>query len=606
VVKKLPVNSHLNFDLLVPFIYLKETGINLDDWGNNSHYTYVELQKDVDYKKVSEKIKNFIKKHNEGSTTEIFLQNVKKIHLYSSGKFTADLGGHGDIDSVRIFGIVAFFILIIACINFMNLSTAQSARRAKEIGLRKAAGAGKGKLVMQFLGESVLIAFVACIIAMILAEVLLQSFNQLSGKQLNISYHSLKLYLYLISLVLFTGFFAGSYPAFFLSAFKPVNVLKGAINKNPGNSGFRRVLVIFQFSISVFLIICTLIIGSQLRYMQNKKLGLHKDNIGYFFFGQEIRQRRNTLKNELLKNPDILSSTISNQLPTYIVNSSDGWQWEGKNPDDDILFHMVSVDEDYANTFKLEIREGRFFSTDYPSDTLSAVINEKAAAIMGFENATGKTLTIAEFNLKIIGVVKDFHFKSVHNKIEPLVMFMNPSQYYVCFVRMNPDHVTAAVDYVERTARKLDPDSPVYFNFLDKDYDNLYRSERRMGKIFNYFSFLAIIISCLGLIGLSSFIIERRRKEIGVRKANGAKTHEIFALLSKEFMTWVLLSILIATPVAWYVMNNWLRNYAYHAQINWRVFLTAGLVAIVIALLTVSWQSLRASRRNPVETLRYE
>ncbi len=606
IVEKLPHNSHIDFVILTPFNYLKETGVDLNNWGNNSYYTYIQLQKGTDYKTIDAKIKDFIKKYNEGSTTEIFLQNVKDIHLHSSGKFAADLGGHGDISYVRIFGIVALLILIIACINFMNLSTAQSARRAKEIGIRKVAGAGKRKLILQFFGETIFIAFVAHIIAMILVELLLPTFNHLSGKQLDIDYANIRLYIWLITLILFTGLLAGSYPAIFLSSFKPINVLKGVINKNPGHSGLRRVLVILQFSLSVFLIISTMIIGSQLHYIQNMKLGLNKDNIGYFYFGQNIKQKRLTLKNELIKTPGIVSVSISNQLPTYIVNSSDGWSWEGKNPDDDILFHMVSVDEDYAKTFKLEMKEGRFFSSEYSADSIATVINEKAAEIMGFKEPVGKVLTIWQYKLKIIGVVKNFHFKSAHNKIEPLVMFMNPDNYNVCFVRLNPDNVTKTVDYIKKTVKMLDQDSPVYFNFLEKDYDNLYRAERRMDKIFSYFSLLAIIISCLGLIGLSSFIIERRTKEVGVRKTNGAKSVEIFALLSREFIFWVILSILIASPVAWYAMNRWLQNYAYHTQISWWIFCIAGAAALIIALLTVGWQSFRSANKNPIEALRYE
>ena len=606
VIKKLPHNSHMDFNLLIPFVFLKETGTDINNWGNNSYYTYVELQKDADSKAVDAKIKNFIKKYNEGSTTDIFLQNVKKIHLYSSGKYTADIGGLGDITHVKIFSIVALLILIIACINFMNLSTAQSARRAKEIGMRKVVGAGKSKVILQFFGESIFMAFVAHIIAMILVEILLPTFNNISGKQMDINYQSINLYVILLSIILFTGLLAGSYPALFLSSFNPLNVIKGAINRNPGNAGFRRLLVIIQFSLSVFLIICTLIIGSQLKYIRNVKLGLNKDNIGYFWFGKDIRGSRGALKNELLKNPDIISTAISNQLPTNVMNSSDGFKWEGKNPDDDVLFHMLAVDEDYAKTFKLEMKEGRFFSTDYPSDTFGVVINEKAADVIGYKDPIGKPLSVWKYNLHIIGVVKDFHFKSVRNKIEPLVMFMDPDQYSVFFIRMNPENVTQTVKFVEKTVKKFDPASPVYFNFLDNDYNNLYLSEEQMGKIFDYFSLLAIIISCLGLLGLSSFMAERRTKEIGVRKVNGAKTNEIFVLLSKEFTIWVSISFIIASPLAWYVMDKWLHSFAYHTKMGWWIFAAAGIIALAVALLTVSFQSFKAAGKNPVEALRYE
>ncbi|MBN2347595.1 MAG: ABC transporter permease [Bacteroidales bacterium] len=606
VIKEYPNNSHLQFNLLVPFKYLKETGTDLDNWGNNSIYTYVELQKDVDHKILNEKITGFIKKYNEGSTTEIFIQNIKKVHLHSSGKFTADIDGHGDIANVRIFGIVAIFILLIACINFMNLSTAQSARRAKEIGMRKVSGANKGKVIVQFFGESILIAFVAHVIAMIFVELLLPGFNNLSGKQLDVNYNSYKLYLGLISIIIFTGLLAGSYPALFLSSFKPLNVIKGVISRNPGNSSLRRILVILQFSLSIFLIICTLIISSQLNYIQNRKLGLNKENISYFRFGEDIRQKRTTVKDELVKNPNIISASVSNQIPTSILNSSDGLSWEGKSPDEDILFHMVSVDEDYANTFKLELHEGRFFSKDFPSDSLSVVINEKALDIMGIEDPIGKTLSLWRYNLKLIGVVKNFHFKSIRTKIEPLIMFMNQDSYNIYFMRMNPDNIISTVEYIEKIFKKFDPASPFHINFLDKDYDNLYRSEKQMSKIFNYFSLLAIFISCLGLIGLSSFMVERRTKEIGIRKTNGARTIEIFTLLSKEFVLWVLISFLIAAPVAWYVMDKWLQGFAYHTNLNWWIFILAGLLCLIIAILTISWQSYWAARKNPVEALRYE
>ncbi len=606
VIKKLPHNSHMDFSLLIPFKFLRETGTDINNWGNNSYYTYVELQKDADPSAVDAKIKNFIKKYNEGSTTDIFLQNVQKIHLYSSGKYTADISGLGDITHVKIFSVVALLILIIACINFMNLSTAQSARRAKEIGMRKVAGASKRKIILQFFGESIFMAFVAHIIAMILVELLLPTFNNISGKQLDINYQSINLYIILLSIILFTGLLAGSYPALFLSSFNPLSVIKGVNNKNKGNAGFRRVLVIIQFSLSVFLIICTLIIGSQLKYIRNIKLGLNKDNIGYFWFGKDIQKKRVALKNELLKNPDIISASISNQLPTNVGNSSDGFKWEGKNPDEDVLFHLLAVDEDYAETFKLKMEEGRFFSTDYPSDSFAVVINEKAAEVIGYKDPIGKPLSVWQYNLHIIGVVKDFHFKSVHNKIEPLVMFMNPDWFNVFFVRMNPENITETVKFIEKTVKKFDPVSPVYFKFLDKDYDNLYRSENQMGKIFNYFSLLAIIISCLGLLGLSSFMAERRTKEIGVRKVNGAKNNEIFILLSKEFTVWVIISFLIASPLAWYAMNKWLHSFAYHTKMEWWEFLVAGLILLAVALLTVSFQVYKAASKNPVEALRYE
>lgn len=603
VVRKLPHNSHFNFDFLVPFEFLVNVEQGYKAWYNNSIYTYVELQKGTDDKLLNEKIINTIQKHFEQTNTEIFLQNVKKIHLYSAGKYTADMGGLGDITYVRIFSLIALFILVIACINFMNLSTAQSARRAKEIGMRKIAGAKKGKIVFQFLGESILIVFMAHIIAMILVEILLPGFNILTSKQLDVNYMGLPLYISLISIVLFCGLLAGSYPALYLSSFDAIKVVKGLEYRNPGNAGFRRILVIFQFTLSVFLIICTLTIGNQVSYLQNNKLGINTDNIGYFGSGPAIQ--RKPMKNKLLQNTDIISVATADQNPVNMVNSRGGITWEGQS-EGDILFHVVYVDEDYARTFKLEIKDGRFFSDIYTTDTLAVVVNEKASEIIGSDQVIGKFLSIGDESYKIIGIVKDFNFKSLHTPIEPLIMLTNPRVGGIYFIRMKPENTMETVKFIESAYKSFDPGRPIDFHFLEDDYENLYRTEQRTGTIFNFSSLLAIMISCLGLIGLSSFMAARRTKEIGIRKANGAETFEIFTLLSREYVFWVLISIAIASPVSWYAMNRWLQNFAYRTTINWLMFALAGIIAITIALLTISLQSWRAASRNPVEALRYE
>jgi len=607
VIKK-PHNSHLRFDFLVPIELLKERGAPINDW-RYLCYNYIELQKGTDGKLLDNKIRDFLKKHIKGSDSEIFLQNIKKIHLFSSRKFTYDISGHGDITSVRILGLIAVFILLIACINFMNLATAQSARRAREIGVRKVVGANKRKIIAQFLGESLLIILVAHVIAMILVELLLPGYTNLIGKQLAVNYQSAGLYLGLITMVLFCGLLAGSYPAFYLSSLKPLDTMKGVINKNPGNTQFRRVLVVFQFTLSILLIISTLIVGKQLRYFQNMKLGFNKDNIGYFQFpAAPWDPKLKTIKKELLNNPDILSVTkifINYNNPLNIEGTSGGYKWEGKKEGDDVLFYTLGADEDYAKTFQVELKEGRYFSSEFSTDNTAIVINEQAAKIMGFKDPIGEKITTPQgTKLNIIGVVKDFHFKSLHYKIEPLIMQIGSSNTF--FIRMKYDKLTSIVESVKKTYDSFKPDIPLDFHFLDDDYDNLYRTERRLGKIIGYFSFLAIIISCLGLIGLSSFMTERRTKEIGIRKINGAKSFEIFFLLSKEYILWVLISIIIASPIAWFVMNKWLQNFAYRISIGWWIFALAGVIALLIALLTVSWQAYRAANKNPVEALRYE
>ncbi len=606
VVREFPRNSHLQFEALAPFKYLQETGIDLNDFGSNSYRTFVELQEGISQATVDSKIIHFLERFDEDLSTDLHLQNIEDVHLYSSGIYVVDFGGLGDITYVRIFAIVAIFILLIACINFMNLSTAQSSKRAKEIGMRKVSGSSKRKIVVQFLGESIIVAFVALVFSMIIVAVMLSSFNAISGKDLVVNFGSYKLYLALLILVVVCGLLAGSYPALYLSSFDPLKVIKGAVSNKAGKGQFRRILVITQFSLTVFLIICTLFISRQIDYMQNKKLGLNKDNIGYFSFGDDIRQNSKALKNELLLNPDIIGVTMSQQHPAYILNSTSGFNWEGKNQEDETLFHTVVTDEDYATTFKIEMKDGRYFSTDFPSDDSTVVINEKAAEVLGFKQTAGKILSAGDRDYEIVGVVKDFHFKSVRNKIEPLIMFLNPNRYRVCFIRMQPNNIKASVDYIEKTAKGFDPTSSIDFRFLDDDYDMLYRSEARMGSIFNYFSILAIIISCLGLIGLSLFMAERRTKEIGIRKTNGAKTKEVFSLMIKEFISWVIISILIASPCAWFAIQKWTQQFPYHTNISLWIFVTAGSIALSIAIVTVSWQTFKAARRNPIEALRYE
>ena len=602
VIKSFPQNSHIQFDFLVPFKLLKEVGLNYNDWGGFRCPAFIELKEGTDSKLVGIKIKDIIKRNLKESNSEIFIQNIKKIHLYSSGKYTEVIGTPGDITYVRILSLIAAFILIIACINFMNLSTAQSVRRAREIGVRKVAGANKGKIVIQFLGESLLIVFVANAIAMILVELLLPGYNNLTGKQLVVHYQSAGLYIGLVTIVLFCGLLAGSYPALYLSSLKPLDTMKGIINKNPGSAKFRRVMVVFQFSLSILLIICTLIVEAQLKYMQNKELGLNTENIGCFGFRFGVQ--RETLKKDLSNNPDIVSVTIANGSPSNFLYSESKIEWEGKKEGDVVLFYLSGVDVDFARTFQLELKEGRFFSTEFSTDNTAAVINEKAAKIMGLTDPIGKIISRNGLKLRIIGVLKDFHFQSLHSKIEPLIMQLNAGNF--CMIRMKPGNIKSTVDYIKKTIKSYNLPYQINFRFLENEYDNLYRTERRMGKIFGYFSFLAIIISCLGLIGLSSFMAERRTKEIGIRKINGAKSNELFSLLSKEYIILVIISIIIACPIAWYVMNKWLQSYAFRISIGWWVFALAGVIALVIAFLTVSFRSYRAANKNPVEALRYE
>jgi ABC-type antimicrobial peptide transport system permease subunit len=615
VAKSLPHNSLVQLGLLLPFEFLMkpelQTGI-INDWRKLFGSSFIELNEGADNKSVEDKIKGIIKRNSKDINAEIFLQNIKKIHLYSRGKYWNDFFYLGNITYVRLASLVAVLILTIACINFMNLSTAQSSRRAKEIGVRKVAGANKRKIIFQFLGESLLIVFVAHVIAMILVELLLPGFNNIMYRgvaEVEVNYQSAGLYIGLITVVLFCGLLAGSYPALYLSSLQPMNIMKGIINKNPGNARFRRILVISQFTLSFLFIICTLIVGTQINYIQNKNLGLNIDNIGHFEFTYGIQ--RETLKNELSNNPDIVSVTITghqNVLNNWAAVSS--VNWKGKKEGDDVSFSVLNADKDFAKTFQLELKEGSFLSNnEFSIDTTVVVINEKAAEIMGFRNPIGEVISDRNgLKFSIIGVVKDFHFKTLRSAIEPLVITPIPPSTPggTCYIRMKPDHITSTVNHIRNIFKSHNLDYTLNIGFLEDDYDSMYIVEQTAGTMLGYLTFLAIIISCLGLIGLSSFMIERRTKEIGIRKTNGAKTIEIFTLLSKEYFTMVIISFIIASPIAWYVVNIWLQNFAYRTNIGWWVFALTGVMVMVIAMLAVGFQTYKAASKNPVEALRYE
>jgi ABC-type antimicrobial peptide transport system permease subunit len=398
---------------------------------------------------------------------------------------------------------------------------------------------------------------------------------------------------------------AGSYPALYLSSLKPLNIINGIINK-PGKAGFRRVMVVLQFSLSFLLIIFTLIVGNQLKYLQHKNLGLNIDNIGHFTFRYGIRNE--TLKAELGNNPDILSTTIEAPDVFDADGTARSFDWAGNKANGEFFFSALYTDADFAKTFQLELKDGRFFSPDFPGDSTALVINEKAEEIIGFKEPIGKILSSSGVKFRIIGVIKDFHIKSLHTKIDPLVIMKLWKNAIGgnCYISMKPGHNTSTADYIMKIFKSHNLDYPLQLKFLDDEYDKLYRTEQRIGKILGYSSILAIIISCMGLIGLSLFMIEIRTKEIGIRKVNGAKSIKIFLLLSKEYLVLVLISILIASPIAWFGINKWLQSYAYRITLNPWIFAVVGLIVLFIALFTVGLQSYRAARKNPVEALRYE
>jgi len=606
VFNNVPENSHLRFDYIIPFKILNQFGARTDNWGNNSYYTYVQLQSGFRSKDVDKKIIDIIKKNNEGSTTEIYLQPLVDIHLYSGSKYTADINGHGNIEYVNIFSLVAIFILLIACINFMNLATARSARRAKEVGLRKVVGAMRFQIIRQFFIESIILTFIALSFAVIIVNIFLPLFNELAGKTINFWDSSIAIYSGLLILVILTGIVSGSYPALYLSSFVPAKILKTGNTSDRKGSKFRKVLVILQFTLSIFLIICTTIIYNQLDYIQNKNLGFQRENIVFTSVTDKVKEKIESVKTELQKNPDILSASVSNSIPTYYGNSTSGIDWEGKNPDDIILMHYVSVDDSYINTFNMKLAKGRFYSKEFVSDTGAVVINETAAKIMGMNDPIGKRLTIFDSDLTIVGVVKDFHFKKLDTKIEPLVFLTMPQYNNFLFMRLSPNNISASLSFIDLKLKEFDPIQKFDFKFLDEQFDQLYRSEQRMGELFTSFSILAIFISCLGLFGLASYMAERKTKEIGVRKVMGASIFNITFLLTNNFGKLVLFANLIAWPIAYYFMSVWLQSFAYRIDMTLWPFLFSGIIAILIAVTTVSYQSVKAAIANPAKSLKYE
>ena len=607
VLKKIPLNSHLQFDFIIPFIFGRELNYTVDRWGNSQFRTYVQLQKGIPVQEVIQKISGYLyDKPTIEKDARLNLQPLIRIHLHSNYEFDS---AHGDITYVTIFSLVAFFILFIACINFMNLATARSGNRAREVGMRKVAGAHRTDIIKQFFGESILLAFIALVFALIIVKLLLPAFNNLAAKELsmNISGNLLGL-LVLFGIALLTGIISGSYPAIFLSSFQPARVLKGSLQSGQKGSVFRKILVVTQFTLTILLIICTVVVYNQLNYLRNKKLGYDKEHMIYMGMRGEMRAKFDTLKNELLKNSNILGITASSNVPTYGYSFSNSlWHWEGQNPDEETLMRAVFIDDDYFKTFGMEMAEGRSYSREFSTDATEAIIvNEEAVKAMKMKSPLGKRLSLNEHNFKIIGVVKNYNFRSLRQKIDPLILIYERQASRALFAKLKSDNISQTIGYIEKIREKFAPGYPFNYHFLDEALDDLYRSEERIGTIFRYFSVLAIFISCLGLFGLASFMAEQRTKEIGIRKVLGATVSNIVLLLSKEFAKWVFVANVIAWPIAYYAVNKWLQGFAYRTTIGLWIFILAAVMVLFIALLTVSYQSFKAAMANPVNALKYE
>jgi len=606
IIEEPPKNSSLTFGILLPFPLLKEVGYWSEHWGNNSITTFVQLREDASVQTVNEKMTALLRKYNEGSTTDFVLAPVTGLHLHSYFGYGRSLG---NVQYVYIFSAIALFVLLIACINFMNLSTARSAKRAKEIGLRKVVGALRGHMVGQFLGESILFAFIALLIAVPAVEFLLPLFNELAGKEIALDFiGNWTLFLGLIVVALATGLVAGSYPALFLSSFRPAAVLKGSLRIGGGSAAFRKVLVVAQFALSIGLIIGTGVIYDQVTFMRNKRLGYDGEQLLYIEMRGDMNQSYRALKSELTGHSAILGVTAARHRPSNIGSNSGGANWDGKDPELGVLISHTAIDYDFVETLGIELVEGRDFAEEFSTDASTGyLVNEEVVKLMGVESAVGENFTMWGREGTIVGVMKDFHFNSVRSRIEPLtVLIGDPEELRYILVRMHPENAVGAVEALEETWARVVPDYPLEYEFLDRDFERMYRAEERMGEILRYFSIVAVLIGCLGLFGLASFMAEQRTKEIGVRKVLGASVAGIVVLLTREFTKWVLLANLVAWPIAWLAINGWLENFAYRTDLSWSSFALAGGAALAIAWLTVSWQAVRAALANPVESLRYE
>ncbi len=617
----MPANSHLNMDFIAPCrTFLKISGNDETNWFRNFAYTYFVLRKGADPDVLESKLPSIIDDYifknlppeiistiKEPYPRIFYAQPLTKIHLHSH--LRQEISANNDIKYIFLFSSIAFLILIIACINYINLGTARASRRAKEVGIRKVAGAQRKQLLFQFFGESVILTIISVMISIVLLELSLPVFNNLAESHLHFDpFANPMLFPGLFLLAIFTGVLAGSYPALYLSGLKPVIVLKGSLIKSARGITLRNILVITQFSITIFLIICTLVIRNQLNFVKNMDVGYSKQQIITLPIRDgEIRRQIETLKTGLMQYPDILGVSTSARLPNNIDNFTEA-KWTGKKPDEGFLIGYNTADYNFIDLFDLKIIEGRNFSKAFPSDRNGAfLLNEAAAKAAPLKYPLGQEFIHWQGSKgKVVGIVKDFNFRSLHNPIEPLYIFLDPLDFSYISIKIKSADIPATIEHVKKVMHGISPDYPFEYSFFDELFEKAYHAERRLLTIFSAFTLLAILIACLGLLGLVSYSTEIRVKEIGIRRVLGASVSGIFLLLSKEFFKWILISNLIAWPVAFIYSGMWLQNFAYRTTIGIWIFLGSSLLALIIALLTVSFQAIKAATANPVESLRYE
>ena len=609
ILKNFPRNSSFRREIIAPIDLVKTYGgVYWDNWRNQNVQTYIHVQANVDIPEIEKKALECKRRHYREDNISYVLHPLTKIHLYSGE--IAFFSATGDIKYVYIFSVIGSIILLIACMNYINLNNALSLKRAREISIQKAVGAQRPDLMRQYLGATFILTCIAMIIALLFVELFLPGLNSISGKSLSLNYFDPQFLLIILLTTLITCVVSGFYPALFISGFQPIQVIKGKFQRPKKGISLQKGLILLQFSLSIMIIVFTLIVFKQLNYIQNSNLGYDKENVVCLKVRGDMTGQYDIFKNRLLENPDILSVCRSQSVEASGLGKTESIDWAGK--DGKLTTWVMHGDYDFAITYKFKMKSGRFYSDKIASDqTSSYVLNEAAIEEMGLESPIGKDLTFWGRPGKIIGIVEDFHFCTLHHSIEPMVIRIpDPEEqtmfYRIISIRLRPNSTRQSLAYIEEMWKAIFPAVPFDFYFQDEKINDSYHAEQRMGTIFKTFSFLTIFIACLGLYGLTAFTIEQKFKDIGIHKVLGASASHVVTLISKKYLWLIILSNGIAWPIAFFAMNKWLQNFAYHTHVSWWMFILAGALVVAIALLTMSWQTLRAATADPVEALRYE
>ncbi|MFZ1805612.1 MAG: ABC transporter permease [Cyclobacteriaceae bacterium] len=603
VFENLPSSSTIQVDFVLTFEFYKDDNDWLLSWGNNGPSTIIVLREGSDAEAFSDKIADFVKGKDEESNVTLFLQRYSERYLH--GRFENAVQSGGRIEYVQLFSIIAIFILVIACINFMNLSTARASRKAKEVGIKKSVGAARASIILQYISESLIMSLSSAILALCIVWLFLPQFNLITEKKIVLTLLDPELLKWLVGIVLFTGLLAGSYPAIYISGFRPAAVLKGQMQGTWGELWARKGLVIFQFALSVILIVSVLVVYQQIEYVQTQNLGYEKERLIKFPIEGTVQTKKETFLKEVLRIPGVVSASSLGHSLIGRDNNTSGLEWDGKNPDDEILFENVASNYGLIETLGIELAAGRTFSEEFGADSTKIIFNEAAIRVMNLEDPIGKTIKLwGMYDMEIIGIVKDFHFQSLHDVVNPLFFRLSPRNNWNIMIRLEAGKEKETLATLGKFYNEFNPGFTIEYQFQDQEYAKQYAAEQRVASLSFYFATMAILISCLGLFGLATFTAERRIKEIGIRKVMGSSATNVVLLLSGDFTKMVLLSIVIALPISYWLLSLWLERFAFHIELGATYFIAAGAIALITAWLTVASQAIKAANINPARCLR--